>query len=233
MIYVTSDLHGYPLEKFEALLRKANFSERDFCMVLGDVIDRGPDGIRLLEWIMLQPNVDMLLGNHEAFLLACDFLLDDVTDESINSLAAEKMDVLSNWLQSGGDVTLKALQETNPAQVLAIMEYLREAPLYETVSAGGRDFLLVHSGLENFDKNKPLKDYSADELLWCRPSLGDRYFDDVITVFGHTPTGLFGREYVDRMVQTDTWIDIDTGASSGRNPMLLRLDDLTPIYAEA
>lgn len=232
MIYVTSDLHGYPLGKFKALLSKANFSERDFCMVLGDVIDRGPDGIRLLEWMMLQPNVDMILGNHEAFLLACDFLFDAVTQERIDSLTTEKMDVLSDWLQNGGDVTLKALRETDPAQVEAIMEYLREAPLYETVSAGGREFLLVHSGLENFDKDKPLGAYTADELLWCRPSWDDRYFDEIITVFGHTPTGLFGREYADRMVQTDTWIDIDTGASSGRRPMLLRLDDLTPIYAD-
>ena len=41
MIYVISDLHGYPFDKFMALLKKAGFSENDFLYVLGDVVDRG------------------------------------------------------------------------------------------------------------------------------------------------------------------------------------------------
>ena len=44
MIYVTSDLHGYPLKDFQRLLNKANFGEDDFLFVLGDVIDRNGDG---------------------------------------------------------------------------------------------------------------------------------------------------------------------------------------------
>ena len=34
------------------------------------------------------------------------------------------------------------------------------------------------------------------------------------------------------MYQTETWIDIDTGAAGGGAPMLLRLEDLKPFYAE-
>ncbi len=45
MIYVTSDLHGYPLNKFLAFLKKAGFTEDDFLFVLGDVIDRGKYGV--------------------------------------------------------------------------------------------------------------------------------------------------------------------------------------------
>ena len=40
MIYVTSDLHGYPLKKFREMLSKVGFSDDDFLFVLGDVIDR-------------------------------------------------------------------------------------------------------------------------------------------------------------------------------------------------
>ena len=39
MIYVVSDLHGYPLEKLKKLLEKANFGKDDFLYILGDVID--------------------------------------------------------------------------------------------------------------------------------------------------------------------------------------------------
>ena len=46
MIYVISDLHGYPFEKFKILLEKAEFSNNDFLFILGDVIDRGIDGTK-------------------------------------------------------------------------------------------------------------------------------------------------------------------------------------------
>lgn len=39
MTYVISDLHGYPLEKFKELLKKAAFSDNDFLYISGDVID--------------------------------------------------------------------------------------------------------------------------------------------------------------------------------------------------
>ena len=48
MTYVTADLHGYSIDKFKELLALAGFSESDRLIVLGDVIDRGPDGIKLL-----------------------------------------------------------------------------------------------------------------------------------------------------------------------------------------
>jgi len=62
MIYVTSDLHGYPLEKFSDMLKSVNFSEADTLYILGDVIDRGKDGIKLLKWCMQQDNVEFILG---------------------------------------------------------------------------------------------------------------------------------------------------------------------------
>ena len=44
MIYVISNLHGYPIKKFTELLEKVNFSDDDFLYVLGDVVDRGKQG---------------------------------------------------------------------------------------------------------------------------------------------------------------------------------------------
>ena len=44
MIYVISDLHGYPLEKLKRLLKKAGFSGDDYLFILGDVVDLNWDG---------------------------------------------------------------------------------------------------------------------------------------------------------------------------------------------
>lgn len=67
--YTISDLHGYPVDKFKALLDKANFSDTDTLYILGDVIDRNGDGgVSLLRYIMAQPNFGFILGNHEDML---------------------------------------------------------------------------------------------------------------------------------------------------------------------
>lgn len=176
MIYVTSDLHGYALGRFLDLLNKAEFSKEDFLFILGDVIDRGNDGISLLQWMMLQDNVQLIPGNHEAMMLACSFLFEEITDASLKELNPEKLGALSTWMFNGAQPTLTALRDLNrrfPGAAEDILDYLRDAPLYEIVSVGDRDFLLVHSGLGNFEHDKPLKDYEAHDLLWYRPTAED------------------------------------------------------------
>ncbi len=232
MIYVTSDLHGYPLDKFKALLEKSGFGDEDFCYVLGDVIDRGPEGIKTLRWIMRQPNFELILGNHEEMMLCCDFICDEITDESIARLTGMQLDIYTNWIANGGHRTLNELFLLRKEEIRYIFEFLADAPFYAAVSAGGKDFILTHSGLGSFEKEKRLSEYSPSDLIWTRPDLKTRYFDDVITVFGHTPTIIYGDEYNGRAVFTDTWINVDTGAACGGSPMLLRLDDLKEFYAD-
>lgn len=231
MIYVISDLHGYPLEKLKKLLEKAHFSENDFLYILGDVVDRNGDGgVEILTWLLSQPNAQLILGNHEAMLLACEFLFDEITEESISSFDSEKLEILTNYQLNGGNVTLKALSKLNkdsPETIADILDYLHEAPLYEAVTAGGKDYFLVHSGIDDFEKDKKISDYPADAFIWAWPELEDEYFDDIITVFGHTPTMNYGENYRNKIIKTRTWIDIDMGAGDGvTEPVLLRLDDM-------
>ena len=234
MIYAISDLHGLELKKLKELLKKVNFGDNDWLFILGDVVDRQNDGgVEILKWLLEQPNVELILGNHEAMLLSCDFLFEKITDKSIEKFDKGKMKLLSNYMLNGGDVTLNALRDLrkrDPQALDDIIGYLKDAPLYETVSAGGKDFLLCHSGLDNFSPDKKISDYTADEFIWAWPELTDRYFDDIITVFGHTPTMSYGEEFKGRILKTDTWIDIDVGVPYGNSPALLRLDDLQEIY---
>lgn len=232
MVYVTSDWHGYPLEKIKELFNKANFSQDDYCFVLGDVIDRGEDGVKLLEWLMLQPNIQLILGNHETFLLSNLFLFNEVNDETINQLNLEQLNLFQNWIENGGKVTVDALRKLPKDTRADIVDYVMEAPLYESISVNGKDFLLTHSALDNFERNKPLTDYSEHDFLWYRASLEEKFYDDVICVFGHTPTALYGSKYRGKILKTDSWINIDTGASGGLPPALLRLDDMKEFYLE-
>jgi serine/threonine protein phosphatase 1 len=234
--YATSDLHGYPLEKFKAMLEKVGFSEDDTLFILGDVVDRNGDGgVSMLRYIMEQPNFEFLLGNHEDMLLNCAFLFDEITDESIERLSEDSLRHYDRYMRNGGGVTvmnLRELKRSDPDAFRDLMDFLRDAPTVGAVTVNGRDFLLLHGGLKDFSPEKKMDDYDYFDILWERPKLTDEYFDDIITVFGHTPTLYYGEECTGKVLMTRTWINIDTGAASGLPPALLCLDDLSVTYGD-
>ena len=231
VIYVTSDLHGYPLDKFKDFLDKVGFCADDYLYILGDVIDRGKDGINIIRWCMRQRNVELLLGNHESMMLNCDFLFDENTEDSISKLTGTKRNIYKTWSSNSGQVTLDALSGVRNKEIQYIFEYLREAPLYKEVTVNGRDFILVHSGLGRFDSNKKLSEYSDDDLLWSRPVSNTRYFENgVKVILGHTPTVCYDNKNLGRILRTETWINVDVGVGVGQEPALLRLDDMKEFY---
>lgn len=84
-------------------------------------------------------------------------MFDEITDDSIADFDSEKIEILSNYQLNGGDVTLKSLAKLNkesPETVADILDYLRDCPLYEAVTAGGKDYFLCHSGIDEFEKSK-------------------------------------------------------------------------------
>lgn len=235
MIYVTSDWHGCEETMLRSLLDQAGFSQDDFLFVLGDVIDRGESGVAHLRWLTEQTNVQLILGNHEAMLLSCRFLFDPVTEESLTRLDSDAMSLLEQWRMNGAEPTLRDLRtllKTDPEVLQSILDYLEDAPWYEELTVNGKRFVLVHGGLANFQPDRPLSDYFADELMWCRPYPQDRYFEDATVIVGHTPTAYYDRNARGRAYHADTWICIDTGAAQGDSPMLLRLDDMREFYCD-
>lgn len=235
MTYVISDLHGISLEDFQGLLGRGGFGKGDILYVLGDVIDRGDHGIELLRWIASQPNIRFILGNHESMMLGCTFLFtgEKMTEDGELELSEDEVLMLYNWLGNGGRPSLEgfvALIEKDPKEALKVLNYIRKAPLYAQIEVEGRRFVLVHGGLDNFSPDRPLGDYAPEELVWARPELGTRYYDDATVIFGHTPTLFYGEEYRGRPVYTDTWICIDVGAAVKLPPLLLRLDDMREFY---
>ena len=60
MIYAVSDIHGC-YDKFLGLLDLIKFSDDDTMYILGDMVDRGKDGIKLLFDLMDRKNIDVLM----------------------------------------------------------------------------------------------------------------------------------------------------------------------------
>lgn len=54
MIYVMSDIHGHR-RRFDSVMKQINLQPEDTLYILGDVIDRNPDGIRILQQLRAMP----------------------------------------------------------------------------------------------------------------------------------------------------------------------------------
>ena len=63
-IYVCSDIHGM-YDLYCRMLKTIQFSDSDHLYILGDMIDRGPDGNKILLDVIKRENVTCLIGNHE------------------------------------------------------------------------------------------------------------------------------------------------------------------------
>lgn len=64
MVYVMSDLHG-EYKKYLQILEQIGFTDDDTLYVLGDMVDRGPEPVKLLQDMASSENVYFLKGNHE------------------------------------------------------------------------------------------------------------------------------------------------------------------------
>ena len=61
---IIGDIHGCYAE-LQELLSKAGVTSSDEIIALGDVVDRGPDSPRVLDFFRRQQNARSLIGNHE------------------------------------------------------------------------------------------------------------------------------------------------------------------------
>ena len=230
MYYVMSDLHG-EYEKYLDMLEKINFSDDDVLFVLGDVVDRGRDPVKLLRDMSLRPNVYALIGNHEAMALPLlKTLAVEITDKNYNTqITSETMSALLHWQRNGGQATLNAFREIDNDTRLDLIEYMEEFSKYKTVQVGETLFILVHAGLGNYSPDKKLREYTLHELTWTRDYSDKIYYgNDVRVVVGHTPTSYLSGEA--QILYKGNSIFIDCGAAYGGRLACLCLDTMEEFY---
>lgn len=235
MTYAVSDIHGC-YDKYLQLLEAINFGPEDMLFVLGDVIDRGPDGFRILLDMAERFNVVGLLGNHEAMAVdALPGILRSVR-QGDGILTRKEADAADLWLCNGGELSLAGFFGLDTDRAQAVWDYLRKMLLYREVKVGNRQFVLVHGGLEGFSPTRPLEDYDPDEILWFRPEEDTVYYQDKYVVFGHTPVQILdiGNANPDvpaKIYREGKLIDIDCGCTFPRGQLgCLCLDTMKEVY---
>ena len=210
-VYAVGDIHGR-LDLFEELIAAIDADDaargpaRSTVILLGDLVDRGPDSAGVIDAARAwgdRRNLRLLTGNHE------EMFLDSF--ESVETLRhflryGGKETVLSYPIDRAGyrDLTLEQLQGRMRAAVpQAHRDYLAAGE--DAIVVGG--YLFVHAGIR---PGVPLDEQRRSDLRWIR----DRFIDHEgdhghVVVHGHTIS--------DDVEEMPNRIGIDTGAfMSGR-----------------
>lgn len=211
--YAIGDVHGRD-DLLNDLIRKISediagrSKAKNHIVMLGDLIDRGPDSCKVIERLcrFAEPNVELhiLSGNHEEVLLR---ILEGQSELIVSWLRFGGAETLRSYGVDANDVRrvddeagLRLIRSAIPADHQAFLRSLAD-----TVRLG--DYLFVHAGV------RPRIDFLAQnqtDLRWIRePFLSDDGDHGFIVVHGHTVT--------DEVVDRPNRIGIDTGAyATGR-----------------
>lgn len=251
--YVFSDVHGHA-EPLDRVLSRVSPAKDDRVFCLGDMIDRGPDPVRVMRIVRAIPNATVLMGNHEDLML---------------NFFAHPDDHLSvaNWAINGGKMTLNGLEAMDGDEAVELVNWAGTLPRWSYTQVDGRYYLLCHAGLRpsspasrgtwsDDSAEALLEAQDPDDLVWIREEfwgvstgLVDEDGLGPIVIAGHTPTPYLNvmTDLIDRPTRNDEGIaqmvrvgacdatggvadrwDIDCGAAGGAGygqVMVLRLDD--------
>lgn len=181
--YVMSDIHGHYRE-YQEMLELIQFGDDDRLFILGDVIDRGPDGGALLMDVLNDNRVTLLLGNHEFMMVQSRF------DSYQRNL----------WLRNGADPTIDQLTDLDQ-NINTLSEIIYEnCPVYiPDLQIDNRSFHLAHAfPIRGYDRPVYMKDLEESLIevaVWTR-DLAEidscQYHAstlplDATFLFGHTP----------------------------------------------
>lgn len=239
MIYVLSDIHGNR-RRFDSIMSQIQLKDEDTLYVLGDVIDRYPDGIRILRELMRMPNVKMLLGNHEYMMLEA---LDAPYDPQDAFSMALHEDAISLWYRNGGRTTHNYLKHIRKEIRAEIFQYLRNLPYNIDVTVNGIAFKLVHGApMEMYSQYEERYRDEKNFAVWKRLRIYDPIPGNYTLIFGHTTTKHYNYETPMCIWKSGQMIGIDCGSGHPERKRLpddycgrlacLRLDDMKEFYSE-
>lgn len=198
---VIGDVHG-EYEKLMRLMDKLPQTEK-ICFV-GDLIDRGPDSKKVLEFVK-NSGYTTVLGNHE--------------DMAANDHRT--------WAMNGANVTIENFGEYADWCDSEWSEWFNTLPLFAEFNYNNKRYLISHSFAYNAEETP------SYEVLWGRDAVyagiqdkeyyaaDEKYDDGFINIFGHTPLKSEAKKILDRH-----WL-IDTGACYKDSGGRLSAIDLT------
>ena len=211
--------------------------------MIGDAIDRGEDGIRILQYIKEHKNMDLLIGNHEFMMLNS---VDPNGEDKCNGYDSDL------WLYgNGGTKTYAQYERLSTKERQSLLFWMNRRYVIKTLEIDGTPFCLTHSYFRDELKNKTYNELKYDDvwnIVWTsiyREDWETRGYDiyrdhDYTFITGHVPVqrvrynqGLSDDEANNlKILEKGNLIDIDGGCAAGyhdeldNGALFLRLNDM-------
>lgn len=166
---VIGDIAG----QFDALMRLVRkFKPDEKIVLVGDLVDRGPDSKKVVEWAMTAKNVVTLFGNHESLMIDAWMYSCDYNYERIYSG--------DDWLNNGGMATIQSYWQD---EGLTFSEALRRIPVEHIEFLRTRPLTYQEDGL--FVSHAPWDQNAKTDLerIWHRNE--PKKMPGVKQIFGH------------------------------------------------
>jgi serine/threonine protein phosphatase 1 len=168
--YAIGDIHGC-YNALETLLENIGSSSEDTFVFLGDYVNRGPKTKQVIDLLIdfaKKTNTYFLRGNHEVMMM----------------VARGSEIGLNEWVDAGGDVTLKSYNTIPKDNWESSISSEHWAFLDNTLPYVQLEkYIFVHAGLK---PGRSLEDQNKYNLFWKKYEEPDRYSEDEIVICGHT-----------------------------------------------
>lgn len=255
-LYIVGDVHGQ-LEKLKKLLTDANLIDSDnqwiggdrHLLFIGDYVDRGPDGIGVIELIMnLQSQsvnsngkVEALLGNHDVLFLSAYYFQKE-------KAGGPGGNFIDDWLINGGEES--DMNRLTPEIIHWISNLPAMTLIGETLFAHADSNLYLKYGKTIDEVNHSFRSILAgrDPVTW---DMINEYFSDRLAFFkkpeeievlletyggrrfihGHTPITYMNEVPAENIIEPFQYasgrcMNIDSGMYRGSNGFIVLLNEV-------
>lgn len=236
-IYVIGDIHGC-YEEFQSFLQRIEKDDPSASFVLvGDIIDRGPCSLQMLDWAMDNCNREdgkyqLLLGNHEHMKIA---YLKEYLEKKKAGILEELSEYNSDRYAFRETLLANGVDDLYLEEIIQFFSKLPVYVEYDFLQQGKKQhYIVVHGDVPwyCFNKNETMskraleKVYSPsvtlgigksviEEIVWGRNLEGHPELKHTTVVHGHTPTNLLElpeeQKYKGRICYRPHDINVDCG----------------------
>ncbi|GAB0174834.1 MAG: metallophosphoesterase family protein [Candidatus Altimarinota bacterium] len=180
------DVHGC-YDELMALLEKVEIHDDDTLYFVGDLINKGPKSLEVVEFVRNRPNTFSVMGNHEFFSLKKEY----ISYEENNHL---------KWIENRYEQTYELRTKLND---MGYTDWILSFPIY----IEREDFILVHGGFHpKYGKDTPAEIATMIRVIEGKPWY-ESYTGEKLVIYGHWATA--------GLRVTKNTIGLDTGCSFG------------------
>jgi serine/threonine protein phosphatase 1 len=210
------------------MLDKIKLTDKDILYILGDIVDRGPEGMKIIIDLIQRKNVITLRGNHDhEAMIFLKYLIMPNDGYVVDEIA----EVFQLWMLDGGNTTYHSFMELSDTDKRAVIGYLRGLPIFKKIIVGTQYYFLSHTVPEK-DKMLDFNNCNMYDFLMGEPDYKEKYYDDMIIVTGHTPTGFIDEASLGKLWKGNNHIAVDCGAVFDHPLGCICLDTQEEYYVE-